>query len=98
MKTNGIKNGRVIFLKTCQELQPSTLAASKGSFGIPKRPANKRIANTEVLDHISAAIIEMLAKTPSTNHGIGCMTPNSLKKFEVETLLEKLKFKNLIHH
>ncbi len=58
-----------------------------GSLGMPNKPANNKIANTEVLDHISAAIIETFAKMPSTSHGIGCMTPNSLKKLFIKPIL-----------
>ena len=59
-----------MFLNTCQLLQPSTLAASTGSLGIPKRPANSNIAKIDVLAHISATIIEPIAKYLSINHGI----------------------------
>ena len=86
MKIKGIKKGSVIFLKTCHELHPSTFAASIGSFGMPIKPAKSKIAKTDVLDQISAAIIDILAKKASTNQGFG-LTPNSLKKLFSKPML-----------
>ena len=47
IKINGIRKGSVMFLKTCQLLQPSTLAASIGSLGMPNNPAKSKIANID---------------------------------------------------
>jgi hypothetical protein len=51
-------------------VQPSTLAASSGSFGIAIRPARMKIANTDVEDHTSAIRIDVKASLPSISQGI----------------------------
>ena len=45
------------------------------------------MAKTEVLDQISAAMIEMFANVASTNQGMGFMTPNSRKKLLSKPIL-----------
>ena len=51
-------------------MQPSTRAASIGSFGMASSPARMRIAKTDVDDQTSATRMAKKARWPSISHGI----------------------------
>ena len=78
-------NGRVMWRKLCQGVQPSTFAASCGSCGIENRPASIKIAKTLVDIQTSAKIIENIANFSSTNQGIALL----LKPRDCKALLTR---------
>src|SRR3569833_3226147 len=88
----GIRNGSVMWRNTCQGLQPSTLAASIGSFGLAIKPARSRMANTEVDIHTSAEMIERLASVLSTSHGIGSLIRCSVNTALLTKPIESLRW------